>query len=229
MYLYTKRGTYHKNKGEMSGDVVRGVDDGQIVILTLADGVSSCTHGAEGAKISSFVSMEYIHEQYDRLRFLPRDWVNIMIRRIQERLMSISKNEGTSYEDYSSTLMVIAINKERGIIDYCNIGDGLIMSITDKKCPIICMPQGGKEGCPVITTKGIENSVEHGMLHMDTIENILICSDGTWNMMYNQNVIKPEVKERLINKNFDSFREYIKTSDSMDDCSFAIANVRRAA
>lgn len=229
MYMYSKRGFYHSNNGEISGDVVCGMDDGQTAILTLADGVSSCVHGAEGAKIASLISMEYIREQYDRLHFLPKGWERIMVRRIQERLKSISGDEGNLYEEYSSTLMAIAIDKKRGIIEYCNIGDGLIMSISEKKCPIICMPQGGENGCPVITTIGIEKSIDAGSLRVDSIDSILICSDGTWNMMYTQNIIKPEIKEKLINKNFDGFKEYIKDNDSFDDCSFAIANVRRAA
>ena len=59
MYLYTKRGTYHKGNGLKSGDVVYGVDDGTLAVLTLADGVSSCAYGDIGARLITSMAIEY--------------------------------------------------------------------------------------------------------------------------------------------------------------------------
>ena len=71
MYLYTKRGTYHKGNGLKSGDVVYGVDDGTLAVLTLADGVSSCAYGDIGARLITSMAIKYVHNQYSRLGFLP--------------------------------------------------------------------------------------------------------------------------------------------------------------
>ena len=46
--------------------------------------------------------------------------------------------------------------------------------------------------------------------------------------MYRQNIMRQEIKQILINKNFMDFKECINSFDSADDCSFAIADVRRA-
>jgi len=229
MYLYTKRGIYHKNNGQGSGDVVYGIDDGTLAVLALADGVSSCAYGADGARLVTSMAIRFVHDQYSRLGFLPCDWATVMLASIQREVKAIASMEHRPYEEYSSTLIVAAIDKAKSEMNYCNIGDGLIMSIGEKKCPIICMPQGNKDGCPVFTTKGIENAVETGIIKLNEIENVLICSDGTWNIMYRQNIMRPEIKQSLINKNITGFTECIKSFNSADDCSFAIVDVRRAA
>lgn len=229
MYLYTKRGIYHKNNGQNSGDVVYGVDDGTLAILALADGVSSCAYGSDGARLITSMAINYVHNQFSRLGFLPVDWTKVMLSSIQKEVKTIASSENRTYEDYSSTLIVAVIDRLKGEMSYCNIGDGLVMSISNKKCPIVCMPQGNKDGCPVFTTKGIENEISTGIVKLNEIENVFICSDGTWNIMYRQNIMRPEIKENLINKNFDGFVECVKSFNSEDDCSFAIVDVRRAA
>lgn len=228
MYLYTKRGTYHKGNGLKSGDVVYGVDDGTLAVLTLADGVSSCAYGDIGARLITSMAIKYVHNQYSRLGFLPNEWATVMLNSIQKDVKHIASLEKQPYEEYSSTLIVTVVDREKGEMNYCTIGDGLILSISDKKCPVICMPQGDKDGCPVFTTKGIENAIETGSIKLNGIENVLICSDGTWNIMYRQNIMRQEIKQILINKNFMDFKECINSFDSADDCSFAIADVRRA-
>lgn len=229
MYLYTKRGTYHIQRNECSGDIVRGLDSGEFVVLTLADGVSSCKYGAKGASMVSSCAMDYVYNQYSTLRFLPREWSVFMLNLLKKQLNAAVNNDRDLYEEYSSTLMVLVIDKVKGIMHYCNIGDGILMAIDDRKCPIVCMPQGDKSGCPVITTEGIEKKMVSGTMELNDVNSILICSDGTWKMMYNHNTLKPDVKEILLTGNYSKFKEFISMSDNLDDCSFAFADVRRTA
>lgn len=229
MYLYTKRGLYHKKEGEVSGDIVRGTDNGEFAVLTLADGVSTCRYGADGASIVSSCAMDYVYNQYSVLRSLPKEWPVYMLNLLRKRLNEAANNDRKLYEEYSSTLMVIVIDRSNGIMHYCNIGDGILLAINDNKCPIICMPQGDKNGCPVITTEGIEKKIISGSMDLVDVNNIMMCSDGLWKMMYNRNTLKPEMKNILLSGNYGEIEEYVKTLDNIDDCSFAFADVRRAA
>ena len=159
MFLYTKRGIYHKQKNESSGDIVRGTDNGEFAVLTLADGVSSCKYGAEGASLVSSYAMEYAYKQYADLRFLPKEWPVYMLNLVKKKLKSAVNNDESLYYEHSSTLMVLVLDRANGSMNYCSIGDGILIAIDDNKCPVICMPQGDKNGCPVVTTEGIEKKI----------------------------------------------------------------------
>ena len=229
MFLYTKKGIYHRQRKEGSGDIVRGLDNGDFAVLVMADGVSSCKYGAEGAGIVSSCAMDYVYKQYSIFHFLPKEWPVFMLNLLKKQLNTVAENNNDLCEEYSTTLMVLVIDRVRGIMHYCNIGDGILMAIGEKKCPLICMPQGGESGCPVITTKGIEKKMISGEMNLDDVNSVMMCSDGTWEMMYNHNILKPEIKEILLRKNYVEFKEYIKEAHNTDDCSFAFVDVRRAA
>lgn len=229
MYLYTKRGIYHKQKNESSGDIVRGTDNGEFAVLTLADGVSSCKYGAEGASLVSFYAMEYVYRQFADLKFLPNEWPVYMLNSVKKQLKIAAHNDEALYNEYSSTLMVLVLDRMKSILNYCSIGDGILLAIDNDKCPVICMPQGDKNGCPVVTTEGIEKKILSGRMELANVNNILMCSDGAWKMMYNHNMLKPDIKNILLSGNFNDFKEYIRNAENMDDCSFAFADVRRAA
>lgn len=229
MYLYTKRGIYHRQRKESSGDIVRGLDNGEFAVLAMADGVSNCKCGVEGAGIVSAYAMDYVYNQYSTFRFLPKEWPVFMLNLLKKKLNIVAENNRNLYEEYSTTLMVLIIDRARGIMHYCNIGDGILMAIGERKCPIICMPQGGESGCPVITTEGIEKMMVSGEMNLDDVNSVMMCSDGVWRMMYSHNTLKPDIKEILLRENYVEFGEYIKMSHSTDDCSFAFLDVRRAA
>lgn len=229
MYLYTKRGIYHKQRNECSGDIVRGLDNGEFAVITLADGVSSCRFGAEGAGIISSCAMDYVYKQYSVFRAMPKEWPVFLLNILRKRLRDAVNNDRELYAEHSSTLMVIVIDRRRGIMYYCNIGDGILIAIDDNKCPIICMPQGDKSGCPVITTEGVEKKIASGILDLVNVKNIMMCSDGTWEMMYSHNKLKKEIKDILLKGDYAEFEEFIRKSDNRDDCSFAFADVRRVA
>lgn len=227
MFLYTKKGAYHRETQEVSGDVVRGVDDGNIAVLAIADGVSACAYGAEGAGLVSALALDLIREQYTRLHFFPEGWACRMVQTVREQLSLFAQENDASCEEFSSTLMTLLIDRERERFYYCNIGDGLLLTIGDSGCPIVSMPQGDADGCPVVTTKGVERIIETGSAGLSGIDNILMCTDGTWRTMYQRNRLCPQVREHLVTGNFDQFERYIEASNPMDDCSFAVVNIRR--
>lgn len=227
MVLYTKRGLFHKEKGEASGDIVRCLDNGEYAVITLADGASVCKHSTEGADIISSRAIEVINDLYGQLHFLPEKWAEMLLDNLVKCLSDFSKQQGISYIEYSTTLMILLIERNNKMLHYCNIGDGLLLGVEDKKCPIICMPQGDEMGCPMVTTEGVERIIDVGKIMLDHINHVLICTDGTWRLMYENNMLKPEVKEKLISGKFEDFKKIISTSPSSDDCSFAIIDVRK--
>ena len=226
MVIYTKKGLYHKEKGEVSGDVIRCMDNGEYAIIVLADGASSCSRGAEGADRISSKAIEIVQNQYGYSYLLPDNWAEILINNLVNYLHEISVRQEIPFKEYSSTLMVILIDRKRNLLHYCNIGDGLVIGIKDQKCPIICMPQGDGTGCPMITTDGVKRIIDAGNTNLDSINSIFVCSDGTWRLMYEHSTMKPEIKEKLISGKYEEFWRIVKSSCSIDDCSFGVVDVR---
>lgn len=229
MYLYTKRGMFNEERKEPSGDILQVLDKDECIVLSLADGVSECTHGADGAKIAGSVAINYVANSYSELHFLPKDWGECMLNLIRKELKLIAESKEVLFEEFSSTLMILLIDRKRGIMHYCNIGDGILISVNNEKCPIICMPQGNGNTCPVVTTDGVESILETGVVPLEKIKNIIMCTDGAWKLIYEHNIIKSDIKEYVLNGDFEKFKEYIKNSSSIDDCSFAIIDVGEAA
>ena len=229
MYIYTKKGTYHKQRNEESGDVVRGTDSGDYAIIALADGVSSCKYGPEGAKMASSFALDYINEQFSRFRFLPEKWPTYMLNYVKQQLNEFVQYDKSIYSDHSTTLMILIIDREKNLMHYCNIGDGLIIAVDDNMCSIICLPQRRDSRCLVITTEGIENEIISGTIDLNNVNCIVACSDGAWEKMYDHNMLKPEIKNILLSGNHLKLKDVIDESKSIDDCSFAFADVRRVS
>jgi len=229
MYLYTKRGMFNEKRKEPSGDVLQVLDKDDFIVLSLADGVSECIHGADGAGIVGTVAMNYVANSYSELHFLPNNWGECMLNIIRKELELVAESKEAVFEEFSSTLMILLIDRQRDIMYYCNIGDGILISVNKEKCPIICMPQCYGSTCPVVTTDGVESIFETGVLSLKNVKNIIMCTDGAWKLIYEHNIIKSDIKEYILNGDFEKFKEYIKSSNSIDDCSFAIIDVGKAA
>ncbi len=229
MYMYTKKGQYHECEKEVCGDVVRGLDNGEFTVLALADGVSGCKYGADGAGIASSCAVDYLCRQYMNLHILPKEWPVYLMNLIKKTLMEAANNDKSRFIEYSSTLIVILIDYRKQVMYYCNIGDSILLTIDKSKCQIVCMPQGMNSECPVITTEGIECGIVSGVLNISDVNSIMLCSDGMWRMMYNQTIMKPEIKELLFKENYRDFKQFINASNNIDDCSFALAEIRRCA
>ena len=84
MYLYTKRGMFNEKRKEPSGDVLQVLDKDDFIVLSLADGVSECIHGADGAWIVGTVAMNYVANSYSELHFLPNNWCECMLNIIRK-------------------------------------------------------------------------------------------------------------------------------------------------
>lgn len=225
MYLFSQKGMYHKQNDEVCGDVVRGLDNGDFAVLVIADGVSTCSFGSEGASIVSSCALEYLQYQFERLHTLPKEWVNFLLKSVLERLSVVAKLHNSSVEEFSSTLLVSVVDKVRNELYYCNIGDGMLLSVENEKCPILSMPQGDGFFCPVTTTRNVLQVVDSGRKNLDEVSRVVMCTDGAWRKMYNRYTMKTEVKKQLLKNDINEFASYMQTATDVDDSSFAIVDV----
>ena len=229
MYIGSKKGLYHETTNGKTGDIIHCVDNGRFVALAMADGVSCCKCGNHGAEIASRIAVEYICSQYGAMKLLPLRWTDTVVRRIRQKLESESIMDGNDIQDYSSTLLAVLVDREQGLLYYCNIGDGILMTVQQQRCPIISMPHIGMGECPVVTTKNIERVIDSGRVSLHGIDHILICTDGAWKLIYQNSILKPCVKKYLLSGAFQKVIEYIETAENVDDSSIAIIETKGEA
>lgn len=228
MLIYTKKGIYHQDHGEVCGDILLTHQDDTRTVIVVADGVSTCEFGAEGADIAAHAAMDYITDRFDSSLLIPSVWGRLMLQAVEQALRSQAKALNHPWKEYACTLLTVVIDYEKGTLEYCNLGDGLLLAIRENGCSIVGMPQLCAAGCPVITTMGASRLARFGSAPLDSIESILACTDGAWKLMYRRDRLLPEVRQQLMAGQYEAVLNYIDKQQNFDDCGIAIARVGKA-
>jgi len=88
------------------------------------------------------------------------------------------------------------------------------------------MPADSRNGIP--TTVDFDAEKNARSMLIESVDGKPICdcfllaSDGAWQQLYYRGRLKPNIREMLINNDFDKFEEIFKGKDTADDCSYII-------
>lgn len=224
LYLMTKKGSYHEKHRKANQDFIMHKEDDRYIALSLADGVSSCKYAKKGAKIACSVISEMLMNHAERFFEIDsNEAVCHILSKIKYELEKTAKNH--DIEEYSSTLVCVLYDRIANKVFYFSLGDSLIIAIKDKNCKIVAQPCDSRDGCYVTTTENAEYLAKSGIIDSDSIESIMLCSDGAWNLMYNRGRIDSEIKYLLTGKRFDILEKVLTEKNSIDDCSFISLNL----
>ncbi len=229
MRVYTEAGTYHKALHQQNEDAVQIYEDEMIEVAAVADGVSTCKYSRHGAQIAVNEAVRFIQSNYDRIGCMPESWTEILIRRIQRKLHETAAQKGTSYEDYSTTLMVAVRERATGICHYCNIGDGLILSVQSDEYYVTSRPAIRLYGCVTVTTTGIERVVTDQSVVLSNESNILLLTDGAWKSIFEEQIHQNALHWKMPELKYQRIIEDIHSSLPEDDWSIVIFHNGEAA
>ncbi len=229
MRVYTEAGTYHKALHKQNEDAVQTYEDEMVEVAAVADGVSSCKYSRHGARIAVNEAVRFIQSNYDRIGCMPENWTEILIRRIQRKFHETAAQKGTAYVDYSTTLMVLVRERKTGICHYCNIGDGLILSVHDDECHVTANPAIRMYGCVTVTTTGIERVVSDQSTILSKENDILLLTDGAWKSIFAEQIHQNALHWKLPELKYQKIIEDIHDSLPEDDWSIVIFHNGEAA
>lgn len=220
IYELSGRGGRHAEAGEENQDCLYSVERGGRLVISLADGVSTCRRARDGAEIASRAIGELMEEKGRNLLNgdQPRqeEWIlDHILRRLKKR----SREEGDDLEEYSSTAASVLVDRNRGELLYFNLGDGLILGVDGGKCRILSMPGNSARGCCVTTTRNAAAEADLGKRSLGTMERVLICSDGAWREMYGRTRLLPEVSEWLVRGEWGKLEHFLRERGCRDDYS----------
>lgn len=214
-------GTHHRDTHGENQDALCHAQDRNYCVISLADGVSTCKEGKSGAEIASRAITDLLFKKGKKLmEFENRQIAKFALSHILYELKQCADDNSEDVEEYSSTVASVLIDKKKKRMLCFNLGDGIIMTVSNGKCRVIAMPSDSSLGCYVTTTIGASSVVTVKLLDTDSIESVVIFSDGAWKQMYNKNKLKPEVIEMLVNNEYDGVKDFLIKQKSFDDYSF---------
>ena len=221
-------GTYHiKANGENEDVVCFDSDKGKNVI-SLADGVSTCKEAKKGAEITSKAITDLFLKKGSF--FLESDKEQVTEWALSHVLYELKQQadmDSKAIEEYSSTISSVFVDEKAGKMLCFNLGDNIILATRSGKCHVLAMPENCSDGCSVTTTKNASNAATTKIIDSNKIDAVIICSDGAWKQMYRKNKMKPMVYDLLVKHQFDELKEYLRSQNHLDDCSFISMDLKQ--
>ncbi len=221
-YPFTAVGTYHLANGGENQDAICTITDKKYRAAALADGVSTCPRAKQGAVIASEAAAKLFTEKGDYFFvYSPENIARFTVEHVLYKLQTAAEEAGEAPEDYSSTLMCVAYDRAARRLLCFNLGDGLILGLTDERIRVLSQPfNSSLGGCCVTTTVNAAAAVSAAVYTEDLPDTVLLLTDGAWQQLYDGSYLKPEIRTLLSARDFAALGDYLAASGSTDDCSF---------
>ena len=222
-------GRRHTAEAAPNQDYVTSAKKKGSTVITLADGVSSCKEAKTGARVCGDTATRlllrkgHVLQDYD-----PSHIADIALTEILYELEQTAKNEKERIEEYSSTLATVLHDKKSGTILCMSLGDSLILGISGGRCYVLTDPYISSRGCCVTTTKGATSETKVRILDDSELDAVIICSDGAWRKMFENNRIKKEIEEMLAAGDYDGLEAFLRDKDGSDDYSFIAMDLQKS-
>ena len=227
-YTFTKTGSYHLERKEGNQDVVTHEENDRYAVITLADGVSSCTNGREGAEVASREMTRLLFHKAEHFMSFPEDMVaELSLAHIKWELKKCAEQLNVDIKELSSTLCSALYDRNTRKLLLINLGDGLIITGSKNGCAIPAMPSDSRNGCYVTTTPEAEKKMKVRKLDAGVYESIYLCSDGAWHNLFERSRMCKEVQYMIKNNRTEQLGDYLGRKETYDDCTFISMELRK--
>lgn len=228
---YISVGAYHESREECCQDTVLCKEDSDIMFYGIADGQSGkeyCNIGGEEVLkcIYQYIKKKAIEEivQYEYKDEIQYEILKI----IRDRIAELSKEYSADIGEFSSTIIVLAVNPKTGNYMILHIGDGGIMAKRiDQNIDIISKPENGitRQYTWLTTNSELLAHIRIGFGNVKYYSRIIMFSDGA-DVICNGNNIPGKTKKFLDEKvEAVVMLDYIKDSGHIDDASCVIIDI----
>lgn len=226
IYKWSNIGSYHQLKKGENEDYICSKECEEKTVITLADGVSSCAESKHGAMIAGDAITYLLSKKGVMLmEFDQKQIAKITTKHILYELEQNAIDNNHEITDYSSTVASVMFDKNSRRLLCYNLGDEIIIGVSKGKCRILAMPYDSTDGCCVTTTKNSEAEAIVKIINADSIDSVIICSDGAWREMFKSNRIRKDIVDMLTSRDYDALTEYLKSKNSTDDCSYIAMDI----
>ncbi len=233
-------GRKHLKSGLPCQDKVLCSKEGRVDIIALSDGAGSKKLSDKGASISVTVTCRVITEMFDKLFKTSNNEISkIIVSNILKYIGIESENQNVNINEFSSTLMFVAISKERYIIGH--LGDGIIGKIDKGMLSVLSQADNGEYSNETffVTSKDAVDRlrIQKGFINEES--GFILMSDGSADSLYDKrnNCLSPVSSqmiewldtnpEDVVTKAISDNIEQFISKKTFDDCSVAIMSSPR--
>lgn len=219
-----KKGSRHQENQQPCEDAVFLNRGQEYLFCGLADGQSGSRYGRAGGKaclealcahISTIGIGNFINAPF------PDEHPCSVTKAIRQRLGQLSESTSIPLEEFSSTLLAIAVDLNRERYALLHLGDGCAVSVHPSREPLLISPPetGASPNQTWLTTS--ENAVSHFRIGFGSLEDkkrILLLSDGATCLCKGRN-IPWRAKELLKYSTPQELHRKLLSSNPADDAT----------
>lgn len=226
IYKASHIGRYHEMADGENQDYICTMQDDTSTVISLADGVSSCSMAKAGAEVAGEAVSKLLIRKGDMImEYDSADIADITVTHIMQELERRARLDREEVEDYSSTIASVLYDRKNGRILCINLGDSIILATSGDDYQIVAVPFDSSEGCCVTTTRNSAMAATATIIDAGTIDSVIICSDGAWRHMFAGNRLKEEVCRILTSGDYAELSDYLSGQNCYDDYSFVAMNI----
>lgn len=223
---FSEKGIFHIERDMENQDALVYAEKGSYTAIVLADGVSEFDRSGEGAVCAAQAAAKYLTENGNELFSCKTAWIVEQVSDIIKETLAICAYENDcDISELSSTLaFVLTDSVSRRAICF-NLGDGIIISASERECRIVLQPEIVNGGCYVTTTKGFERTVKCSIIDTSEISFFAVCSDGAWRAMYSRTKMRTDIKSAFMRGDSEYIFGYLLRTPIFDDHSVIFSRI----
>lgn len=212
---FSKTGTYNRDINRENQDYVYGIEGKDFFAIMLADGATACEKGLEGARISCETIAKVIKHEGSVFFNYPKEKIAYLLT--EQLLYGLECNvpKNCDIKEYGSTFALVFMEKKTGRTVLVNLGDGAIISITEKGFSYLLRPKRYRGNPCLTTTKGAEKAIDIKVCDFSLGDSVLICSDG-----FLEQMPKEDIASLLNSYDIEGLNCKLSLIENKDDCSY---------
>lgn len=216
VYSNSKIGNFHRDKGLLNQDVIKFLENDDLAVAVLADGVSATKNGGKGAEITVLTVADFLIKNGKRFISFPKNVAKSLI--IYEVQDALKQNAGEcDIEDFASTLCFALLQKSTEKLMLFSLGDSGVYLLSEKGCVPFAVADKRDVRFTVSEDAGLFAKLE--TVAAGDCCGVMLCSDGAWRTMYSNGFMLQPLVNAAKAPDFKAFVEHFENSDSDDDSS----------
>ena len=214
---------YHIQNNIVNQDSIISAKNERFEIIALADGVSSCENSKKGADIACKVVTDIMLSCAEMFfEFSCKKTAYLIANEVKTALKQEAKKVNASIESFSSTLCFACYDKKTKKVMTFQVGDSNLFLLYANGCRI---SSDGYDESAFTTSKDVDEKVIIKIFNAEELQGIMLCSDGAWRILFENNILSKRVSESLKFSNYNELNKYFDKSSNIDDCSYILMNL----
>jgi len=178
---YSKTGLYHRTDNRENEDYMDGFAADAYVCAALADGVSTCRKGLEGARAAVETVLRLFRTSGDTLWELSnRSLGTLVLEEVRYELEQLADRAQIRFQEYASTLAFAVYCRKTEQLYLFSLGDSAVLLCSEDRPQVICRPCGSRAETFTTVTENGCGEAYISRQHIPGLQSVVLLSDGGW-------------------------------------------------